>query len=215
MTTRIVLAEDHPLFREGLAALLHSLDDASVVGTTDSVSGVLDLASEHHPDVVVLDLGLTDGNGLTAIGPLLAHGCRVLVLTAADDDAAVYTALRAGAHGYLLKTSPPEQVARAVRTVAAGDGLYDGPVVERITRHVSSGGRASATGQFPQLTARERDVLALMAQGRSNAEIADHYVLSLKTVRNHVSNVFTKLGVSTRPEAIVRAREAGHGVSPP
>lgn len=142
----------------------------------------------------------------------MAEGCRVLVLTAADDDAAVYTALRAGAHGYLLKSSPAEQVTRAVRTVAAGDGLYDGrPVLERITRHFSSGGRASATGVFPQLSARERDVLALMAQGRGNAEIADHYVLSLKTVRNHVSNVLTKLGVSTRAEAIVRAREAGLG----
>jgi DNA-binding NarL/FixJ family response regulator len=211
MTIDVVVAEDHPLFRAGLAALLDGLDDTQVVGTTDSVSGVLELASARRPDVVVLDLGLVDGNGLSAVGPLLAQGCRVLVLSAADDDAAVHTALRAGAQGYLLKTSPPAQFGRAVRTVAAGGGAYDGAVVERISRHFSSGGRTSATGLFPQLSARERDVLALMAEGRSNAEIADHYVLSLKTVRNHVSNVLTKLGVSTRAEAIVRAREAGLG----
>lgn len=211
MTISVVVAEDHPLFRAGLAALLDGLDDTQVVGTTDSVSGVLELATERRPDVVVLDLVLNDGNGLSAVGALLAQGCRVLVLTAADDDAAVHTALRAGAQGYLLKTSPPDQVARAVHTVATGGGAYDGPVVERINRHFSSGGRTSATGLFPQLSARERDVLALMAEGRSNAEIADHYVLSLKTVRNHVSNVLTKLGVSTRAEAIVRAREAGLG----
>jgi DNA-binding NarL/FixJ family response regulator len=135
-------------------------------------------------------------------------------LTSSDDDASVFAALRSGIHGYLLKSSAPEEIVRAVSAVAAGDGMYDGAVVERITRHMATGGRASTPGVFPQLSHREREVLTLIAGGRSNAEIADHYVLSLKTVRNHVSNVLAKLGVATRAEAIVAAREAGLAPAP-
>jgi DNA-binding NarL/FixJ family response regulator len=208
---RVVIAEDHPLFREALTALLAGEPDSTVVATTDTVTGLLDAAATHAPDVAVVDLSLADGSALAGLDRLmaLAPTCRVLVLSSAADDAAVYAALRAGAHGYLLKSSTPAEIARAVRTVAAGDGVYDGSVVERITRHLVTGGRASSSAVFPQLSDRERDVLALIAQGLSNPEIADHYVLSLKTVRNHVSNILTKLGVATRAEAIVAAREAG------
>lgn len=199
------------MFREALVALLDGQPDTSVVTATDTVAGLLTAVTEHRPDVAVVDLSLADGSALSALGPLRddAPACKILVLTAADEDAAVYAALRAGAHGYVLKSSSPAEIVRAVETVAAGNGVYAGAVVERITRHLKTGGRASSTAVFPQLTDRERDVLVLMAQGMSNPQIADHYVLSLKTIRNHVSNVLTKLGAATRAEAIVAAREAG------
>lgn len=213
---RVLVAEDHPLFREAVGALLAGQPDTTVVATTDTVTGLLDAAAGYSPDVAVVDLSLVDGNALGALDQLraIAPACRVLILTSSDEDAAVYAALRSGAHGYLLKSSTPEEITRAVRAVAGGDGVYDGVVVERITRHLVTGGRASSTAVFPQLSDRERGVLTLMARGLSNSEIADHYVLSLKTVRNHVSNVLTKLGAATRAEAIVTAREAGLGGGP-
>jgi len=208
---RLVIAEDHPLFRDALSTLLAGEAGIQVVATTDTVAGLLETAASRAPDVAVVDLALADGSALAALDRLhaIVPGCRVLILSSADDDAAVYAALRSGAQGYLLKSSTPDEILRAVHTIAAGDGVYDGSVIERITRHLATGGHASSSAAFPQLTHRERDVLGLIALGRSNAEIADHYVLSLKTVRNHVSNILTKLAVATRAEAIVAAREAG------
>jgi DNA-binding NarL/FixJ family response regulator len=213
---RVLIAEDHPLFRDGLAALLASLPEVTVVDTTDTADGLADLAGRCAPDLAIVDLSLSDGNALSTLEHLhrIAPDCRILVLTSSDDDASVFAALRSGIHGYLLKSSAPEEIVRAVSAIAAGDGVYDGAVVERITRHMATGGHASSSGIFPQLSQRERDVLTLIARGMSNAEIADHYVLSLKTVRNHVSNVLTKLGVATRAEAIVAAREAGLAPGP-
>jgi DNA-binding NarL/FixJ family response regulator len=213
---RVLIAEDHPLFRDGLATLLTGLPEVTVVDTTDSADGLASLAERASPDLAIVDLSLADGNALGTLDQLhrIAPACRILVLTSSDDDASVFTALRSGIHGYLLKSSTPEEIVRAVSVIAAGDGVYDGAVVERITRHMATGGHVSSPGVFPQLSQRERDVLALIARGRSNAEIADHYVLSLKTVRNHVSNVLTKLGVATRAQAIVAAREAGLAPTP-
>ena len=216
MNTRVVLAEDHPLFRDALEALIDGLDGLEVVATTSTIEGLLSQVRTHQPHVAVVDLGLADGSALSALAQLgdIAPNCRVLVLTSADDDAAVYASLRAGAHGYLLKSASPADIAQAIRTVARGDGLFDGSVVERITRHLVTGGRASATTMFPQLSPREHDVLAMVAGGFSNAQIAAHYVLSLKTVRNHVSSILTKIGAATRAEAIVLARDAGLPASP-
>jgi DNA-binding NarL/FixJ family response regulator len=213
---RVLIAEDHPLFRDGLAALMAGLPEITVVDTTDTTEGLADLAGRCAPDLAIVDLSLADGSALGTLEQLhrIAPACRILVLTSSDDDASVFTALRSGIHGYLLKSSAPEEIVRAVLAVTTGDGVYDGAVVERITRHMATGGHASSPGVFPQLSQRERDVLALMARGMSNAEIADHYVLSLKTVRNHVSNVLTKLGVASRAEAIVAAREAGLAQTP-
>jgi DNA-binding NarL/FixJ family response regulator len=213
---RVLIAEDHPLFRDGLAALLAGLPDVMVVDTTDTADGLVDLAGRCAPDLAIVDLSLADRNALGTLEQLhrTAPACRILILTSSDDDASVFAALRSGIHGYLLKSSAPEEIVRAVSAISAGDGVYDGAVVERITRHLATGGHASSSEIFPQLSQRERDVLTLIARGRSNAEIADHYVLSLKTVRNHVSNVLAKLGVSTRAEAIVAAREAGLAPAP-
>lgn len=210
--TRVLIAEDHPLFRDAIAALLEGLPGTTVVATTATVAGLRAAVTGQLPDVAVIDLQLADGNALDYLGELRTAlpECRLLVLTSADDDEAIDSALRHGAHGYLLKSSAPADIARAVTTIAGGDGVFDGSVTDRIARRfaVLPAGRGSP---FPQLTARELEVLEQLALGRSNAEIADHYVLSLKTVRNHVSNVLAKLGAATRGEAIVAARRAGLG----
>lgn len=213
MTVRVLLAEDHPMFREGLRALLDTLDGVDVVGAYETGEQVVEAASNEQVDVVVLDLEMPGEGGLVAAARLarLSPAPRVLVLTAHDDDAAVYSALRHGAHGYLLKSATPDELGRAVLSVAQGTGVYASSVVDRITRHVSTGGRASTAVVFPQLTEREHQVLDLMARGWSNSHIADHFVLSLKTVRNHVSAVLGKLGAASRSEAVVQARRAGLG----
>lgn len=202
------------MFRDALQALLDGLAEVEVVAVTSTIEGLLEQACQTSPDVAVIDLSLTDGNALAALDRLrsLTPECQVLILTSSDDDAAVYTALRAGARGYLLKSASPEEISSAIRTVSGGYGVFDGSVVDRINRHLTTGGRASSSAVFPQLSARERDILVLIARGMSNAEIADHYVLSLKTVRNHVSNVLTKLNVD-RAHAIVVARNAGLGLN--
>ena len=210
--TRVLVAEDHPMFRDALTVLLGGLPDTAVVAATDTVAGLLSAAAEHRPDVAVVDLELADGNALGVLNRLqtVAPGCRLLILTSADDDEAIHRALRAGAHGYLLKSSTPAEITRALTTVAGGDGVFDGSVTERITRRFAPV-ESNRPHPFSQLTARELDILEHIARGESNAQIADTYVLSLKTVRNHVSNVFAKLGAATRAEVIVTARQAGLG----
>jgi DNA-binding NarL/FixJ family response regulator len=210
---RVLVAEDHPLYRDALVSALGTARDVEVVAAVGTGRAAVAEAAGTSPDVVVMDLTMPDGGGLGAIAEILAagSGARVLVLTSADDDRNVYAALRAGAHGYLLKTASADDVLAAVLALSHGDGMFSGTVVERIVRHVATGGRAGVAGAFPQLTARERDVLELMAQGHSNTYIADVHVLSLKTVRNHVSTVMGKLGVSSRAEAVARARDAGLG----
>ncbi len=209
---RVVVAEDHPMFRDALVALIGGLPATEVVATTDTVYGLLSACAQHRPEVAVVDLHLADGSALAVLGQLrsAAPDCRLMVLTSDDEDDAVYAALRGGAHGYLLKSSAPTEIARAVTSVAAGDSVYDGSVAERILRRFDPA-QPETTNPFPQLTARELEILGHIARGESNSQIADHYVLSLKTVRNHVSNIFTKLGTATRAEAIVTAREAGLG----
>jgi len=213
---RVLVAEDHPLYRDALVAALASVDDVEVVAAVGTGRAAVAEAARTAPDVVVMDLAMPDGSGLGATADILAagSGARVLVLTSADDDRSVYAALRAGAHGYLLKTSSADEVLAAVVALARGDGMFSGSVVDRIVRHVATGGRSGVAGAFPDLTPRERDVLELMARGHSNTFIADTYVLSLKTVRNQVSAVMGKLGVSSRAEAVARARDAGLGRPP-
>ena len=210
---RVLLAEDHPMFRDGLAALLSGLPDVDMLDTVDTVAALEAAVERLDPDVAVVDLALADGNALPALARLRASAptCGLLVLTTAEDDESVDSALRAGARGYLLKSALPEEIVRAVRTVHSGDGVYAGAVVDRLTRQLNAPSRTAAAAAFPRLTERESEILSLMARGLSNAQIADTFVLSLKTVRNHVSNVLTKLGGPTRAEAIVRAREAGLG----
>jgi DNA-binding NarL/FixJ family response regulator len=208
---RVLLVEDHPMFRTGLTATLQLAEDIVVEAAVDTAEQALAWVTEHQCDEVVLDIGLPDGSGVSLVPRLLAAAprCHILMLTSYDDDATIYAALRAGARGYVLKNADADEIIRAVRTVASGAGHFSPSVVERISQHVATGGRSSDTTTFPQLTRREREILALMAAGRGNTYIADYFVLSLKTVRNHVSNVMAKIGASSRAEAVAKARDAG------
>jgi DNA-binding NarL/FixJ family response regulator len=208
---RLLLVEDHPMFRAGLTATLQLDSDITVVGSAGTGEQALALVTEHHPDVVILDIGLPDGNGVALVPRILAQApdCHILMLTSYEDDSTVYAALRAGARGYIIKNADADELVRAVRTVASGAGHFSPSVVERITQHVASGGRSSDVTTFPELTRREREILALMADGHGNTYIADYFVLSLKTVRNHVSNVMAKIGAASRAEAVAKARDAG------
>ena len=212
---RVVVADDHPMFRAGLRTLLEDLGVEVVAEAADGRTAV-ELAVEHAPDVVLMDLQMPEVNGLEATRRLreVAPAVRVLVLTMVEDDATLFAALRAGAAGYLLKGAGPEEIDRAVRGVAAGDAVYGAGVADRLRAMFASGpgtGAAAAPTPFPQLAERERDVLALMAAGASNSEIAWRLFLSDKTVRNYVSSIFSKLGARDRAQAIVRARQAGLG----
>jgi DNA-binding NarL/FixJ family response regulator len=208
---RVVVADDHPLFRQGLRAVLASAQGVELVGEASTGHEAVEAAGELLPDVVLMDLRMPDLSGVEATRRIVREhpGARVLVLTMHEDDDSVFAALRAGARGYLLKGSEEEELLRAIHAVAAGEAIF-GPAIA--SRLVSYFGLERPT-PFPGLTQRERTILALLAEGRSNQSIASELTLSLKTVRNHVSNVFTKLQVADRAQAIVKARAAGLGGS--
>ena len=209
---RVLIADDHPLFRDGLTALLTDGPDTELTGAATSGTEAVDLARETQPDVVVMDLHMPGLNGIEATRRIVADnpGITVLVLSMFDDDASVFSALRAGARGYLLKGSDQEQIRAAIRAAANGELIFGPQLAARMLAYFSVG--ASAPPQvFPQLTDREREVLDLVAQGRANTAIAAKLGLSQKTVRNHVSNILTKLQVADRAQAIVQARDAGLG----
>ncbi|TDB89081.1 response regulator transcription factor [Actinomadura sp. KC216] len=212
-TIRVLITDDHPVFRQGLKGLLQALG-VDVVGEAENGPDAVRLAAELQPDVVVMDLHMPGGNGIEATRTITRTSPRigVLVLTMFRDDDSVFAAMRAGARGYLLKESGAEEIARAVRAVAAGEAIYGPEIARRVLTYFTDmpDPRRAA---FPELTDREREVLGLIAQGRSNADIAGTLFLSQKTVRNHVSNIFMKLHVADRAQAIVVAREAGLGES--
>jgi DNA-binding NarL/FixJ family response regulator len=217
MTTplRVLLADDHPVFRKGLRALLSSLPGAEVVAEAVDGAEAIRLVAEHRPDVVVMDLNMPGVSGVEATRQILRDrpGTRVLVLTMFDDDDTVFAAMRAGALGYLIKGSDTDDVVRAITAVGNGDAIFGPSVARRITAFLTRPPTADEP-QFPELTAREREVLALIAAGLSNPDIARRLYLSPKTVRNQVSSIFSKLQVADRSHAIVRARSAGLGRQP-
>jgi DNA-binding NarL/FixJ family response regulator len=208
---RVLVADDHPMFRDGIRVVLSADPDLDLVGEAADGLVAVAMAAELQPDVVIMDLNLPGCNGIEATRRVVATSPHigVLVLTMFDDEDSVFTAMRAGARGFLLKGAGHDELVRAIRTVADG-GVIIGPrVAERMQRFFEA---PPVTPAFPELTAREHEVLALVAQGRSNSEIAAALHISGKTVRNHVSNVFTKLQVADRAQAIVRARSTGLGV---
>lgn len=212
MTVRIVLADDHPMYRYGLDAILGQVGDVEVVATVGSGAELLTAVEEHLPDVVITDLSMPDLDGVSATKALAqAHpSVGVLVLTMHEDDEHVFAALRAGARGYLVKGADGDEIARAVLAVAHGDAVYGGSVARRIVAFYSGGADQSPTERaFPELTPREREVLELVATGCRNHEIARRLGMSEKTVRNHVSQVLLKLQVPDRTAAALKAREAG------
>lgn len=211
-TLRVVVVDDHPVFRMGMVALLGSIDGLDVVGEAADVDAAVDASLALGPDVVVMDLHLGDGSGVDATRRIIAErpDINVLVVTMMDDDDSVFAAMRAGARGYLLKGASPADIERAIRAVAHGDVLLGSSVASRAMGFMSDA-QASQRQAFPQLTSREYEILDLVARGLDNTSISRRLSLSPKTVRNHLSNVFTKLQVVDRSQAIVRAREAGLG----
>jgi DNA-binding NarL/FixJ family response regulator len=206
---RLLIADDHPVFRQGLRAMLDSTEEFEVIGEAAEGDEAVAKALELQPDVVLMDLRMPGLNGIDATRRILEAqpGIGILVLTMFEDDDSVFAAMRAGARGYLLKGSEQDEVVRAIRSIASGEAIFGPAIASRLIAYFSS---ANATA-FPELTDREREVLELIAQGKNNQAIANELVLSLKTVRNHVSNVFNKLQVTDRAGAIVKAREAGMG----
>ncbi len=214
--TRVLIADDHPAYRRGLELMLGDVEDIQVVGEAETGARAVQLATELTPDVVVMDLRMPDLDGIEATRRInrvtLAPG--VIVVTMFEDDDSVFAAMRAGARGYLLKGADQDEIVRAIRAAAAGEAIFGPEIAARVIAHFATG-PGSTSAAFPALTEREREVLDLVAAGKGNATIAHELMISLKTVRNHVSNIFTKLQVSDRSAAIVRAREAGLGGTPP
>jgi DNA-binding NarL/FixJ family response regulator len=209
---RILVADDHPGFRSGLRALLGAQPGLSLVGEAETGTEAVELAATLQPDVILMDLSMPGLDGIAATRRIVdtSPHIAVLVLTMADDDAAVFDALRAGARGYLLKGADRLELGRAIRAVAAGEAIFGPNVARRLMAYFADAPIAPIPA-FPELSDREREVLELIARGMSNQQIVDRLVISPKTVRNHVSNIFSKMQVRDRAEAVVRAREAGLG----
>lgn len=212
MTIRVLIADDHPLYREGLRALISDSAETSLAGVAAGGVEAVSLALSQTPDVIVMDLRMPDLNGVEATRRILAErpSVAILVLTMVEDDASVFAAMRAGARGYVLKGSGPETILRSIVAVAGGDAVFGAGVAARLTQFFATAGPATAV-PFPELTGREREILELMATGAANAAIAARLHLTEKTVRNNVSNVFAKLRVADRAAAVARARDAGLG----
>ncbi|MBL7494800.1 response regulator transcription factor [Frankia sp. CNm7] len=212
---RVLVVDDHPLFREGLTIAVETMPDVEVVGEAGDGDAAVEAVGRLAPDVVMMDLHMPGTNGIDATRRIVAEhpDVSVLVLTMLDGDDSVFAAMRAGARGYLLKGADRQEIARALRSVAAGEVVFSAAIASRVLAWFARGGRTTPA-PFPELTDREREILDLVAHGLTNPAIARRLHLSDKTVRNHVSNVFTKLHVADRAEAVARARDAGLGTGP-
>ena len=204
----VVLADDHPVFAAGLRAVFDAEDDLEVRAVAATGRAALAAVQEHAPDVAVLDLSMPDGDGLWVSAELQRTGSatRVLILTMAEEEESVLAALRAGAHGYAIKGAGPDEIVAAVRAVAHGEAVFGAGIAARMLQHFA---QIATAAPFPQLTDREHEALKLIATGADNPAVARRLGLSGKTVRNHVSNIITKLQVSDRTAAVLKAREAG------
>jgi DNA-binding NarL/FixJ family response regulator len=212
-TLRILVAEDHPLFRKGMVSLLSSVAEFEVIGEAATGEEAVALAADLQPDVVLMDLQMPSVNGIEATRRILQESpnIRILVVTLFEDEDSVFMALRAGARGYVLKDADEEEMVMAIRAVGRGEAIFSPNVAERVLAYFAAPMPASQPQVFPTLTDREREILNLIAQGHPNPSIAKQLHLSTKTVGNYVSNIFTKLQVADRAQAIIRAREAGLG----
>ena len=212
-TIRILVADDHTVFREGLLAVLGREPDMEVVGEAATGKEVLERAAELGPDVILMDIQMPHVNGIEATRRVLETNPHVgvVVLTMFEDDDSVFSAMRAGARGYVLKVAEPAEIVKVVRAVAVGEAYFGSEIARRLMDFFSAPRPASPEEVFPELTAREVEILDLIAHGYSNAKIAARLFVSPNTVRNHISHIFGKLQVADRAHAIVRAREAGLG----
>lgn len=208
---RILLADDHPLFRKGMRALLTSTPEMEVIGEAATGQEAIELAATLQPEVIIMDLQMPGVNGIEATRQILQTSphIRILVVTLFEDDASVFTAMRAGARGYLLKDAQEEEMLRAVRAVGNGEAIFSPAIATRLMDFFATPRTGVAKEIFPTLTEREREILQLIAQGATNSDIARSLSLSVKTVSNYASNIFSKLQVADRTQAIIRARDAG------
>ncbi len=207
---RVLIVDDHRLFREGLAALLSVTDNLLVVGEAQNGLEAVELAQKLEPDVVIMDIQMPIMGGLEATRRILAHSqhVRILVVSMFEDDDNVFSAMQAGARGYILKGAAPEELLRAIQAVARGEALFAPSIANRLIRYFNRAPQLPAN-LLPELSARERELLALIAQGKTNPQMASSLEISEKTVRNHITSIFSKLQVTSRAEAILKAKEVG------
>ena len=212
-TIRIIIADDHTLLRDGLKALFASVPDIEVIGEAETGAGVITIADQLQPDVILMDIQMPGINGIQATRQIVEKhpDIGVIVVTMYKDDDSVFAAMRAGARGYILKGADQEEMLRAIRSVARGEAMFGPEIATRLVNFFSSSPADLSPQAFPDLTNREHEVLELIAQGLNNQAIASRLSISEKTVRNHISNIFNKLQVVDRAQAIVKAREAGLG----
>jgi DNA-binding NarL/FixJ family response regulator len=210
---RVLIADDHPHFRDGLRALLLSAPDLEVVGEAGNGEEAISLAAELQPDVILMDLNMPGVGGIEATRRILRTSphIAILVISMFEDDDSVFAALQAGARGYLLKGALKAEILRSIRAVSSGEAIFGPSIAKRLIQYFAGPHPSAPPDAFPELTEREREILTLIARHETNPEIAKRLYLSPKTVRNHVSNIFTKLQVADRAQAIIRAREAGLG----
>lgn len=209
---RVLIADDHPFFRDGLRMLLEATADTELVGEATDGEEAAKLAAEVSPDVVLMDLRMPGPGGIEATRSILKRNPEVgvLIVTMVEEDDSVFAAMRAGALGYLLKGADKDETLAAIRAVAKGEAVFGPGIARRLTRYFDAPAkRTPDRSVFPELTDREREILFLVATGKNNEDIAKTLFLSLKTVRNYISNIFAKLRVSDRAGAVIRAREAG------
>jgi DNA-binding NarL/FixJ family response regulator len=213
MSTRVAVIDDHPLFRQGISALISDCADTVLVGQGASGEDAIALCEAEPVDVVVMDVHMPGIGGVEAVRRISSTnpGIAILMLTMMDDDESVFAAMRAGAQGYVLKGADPAEILRAIEAVASGQAIFGTAIAQRINRYFTATTTAPTLTPFAALTARERQILDLMATGAVNSAIAHQLDLSEKTVRNNVSNIFTKLHVADRAAAVARARDAGLG----
>lgn len=210
---RVLIADDHALFREGLHDLLDSVAETEVVGEATTGIEAIAKAKCLQPDVILMDVKMPGINGIEATQSIVAASPHIgiLMITMLEDDESVFAAMRAGARGYLLKGANQTEILRAIRAVTSGEAIFGPGVARRVLSFFATTRPATPPRVFPGLSERETELLLLMAQGRCNQEIAEQLGLTLKTVRNHASNIFSKLQVADRAQAVLRARDAGLG----